>query len=43
MSSTKAAVEPATCSATATAASLADAIITAFSSSPSGKVSPSAR
>src|SRR5437773_1957308 len=30
MSSTKAAVEPATCSATATAASLADAIITAL-------------
>jgi hypothetical protein len=43
MSPTKASVDPATCSATATAASFADAIITAFSISPSGKLSPCAR
>jgi hypothetical protein len=43
MSSTKADVDPATCSATATAASLAEAIITAFSISRRGNDSPSAR
>src|SRR5207249_2576166 len=42
MRSTNAADDPAMCSATATAASFADAIMIAFSSSPSGNVSPAA-